>query len=142
MSEQLGTDLIGFTLHQAIGPAASAAATTADNEYFGFVPNLDITVTAVKWLPEEAVTGAATNYVTHKLRNLGTAGSGTTDVASLAFSTTAVTASAKVPKAITLSSTATDLDVSAGEVLEWLVDASGSGLACPKGTLHIWYKFQ
>lgn len=142
MSKQYGTDLPGLTLHEVIGPAASAAATTNDQEYFGFVPNLDIEVTAVKWVPEEAFTGAATNYVTMSLRNLGTAGSGTTDMASLACSSTGVSVGAKTPLAITLSSTTANKQASAGEVLEWLIAPSGSGDAIPRGTLHVWYKFQ
>jgi len=75
-------------------------------------------------------------YVTFLVRNLGTNGSGTTDVATLAFSSTSVTASAKVPKALTLASDAT---LDAGEVLVAYIDHAGTGLASDIAILQVDY---
>ena len=114
----------------------SSRAATDDLQNLVLVAPYDITIKAAKVTFASAVTGAATNYFTVRVRNLGTNGSGTTDLASLAFSSTSVTASAKVPKALTLASTAT---ASAGELIAVMIDHAGNGLASPCCTVQFDY---
>jgi hypothetical protein len=95
------------------------------------------TVTAVTYTPEAAITGAATNFRTFRVVNKGQAGSGTTVVASLAFSSGAVTAAAFDEKSITLSGTPGNLVVAEGDMLVWDETVAGTGLASPGGLVRI-----
>jgi len=115
---------------------ASRAATDDKYSNLMFRAPHDITVKRAYVTFLSAITGAATNYCTIRVRNLGTNGSGTTDVATLAFSSTSVTASAKVPKALTLASDAT---LDAGEVLVAYIDHAGTGLASDIAILQVDY---
>jgi hypothetical protein len=95
------------------------------------------TVTSVKYVANAAVTGANTETRTVAVLNKGAAGSGTTSVASLAL-TNGVNIAAAVPKTITLTSTAADKVVAAGDVLQFTSTHSGStGLADPGGFLEV-----
>lgn len=91
-------------------------------------------VTSVSYTPEAAVTGAASPASrTLSLVNKGQAGAGTTTVASLAL-VGGVNLVAFDEKAITLSATAADLVVVAGDELAWLSTAvGGTGLVDPGG---------
>lgn len=91
-------------------------------------------VTSVSYTPEAAVTGAASPASrTLSLVNKGQTGSGSTTVASLAL-VGGVNLVAFDEKAITLSSTAADLVVAAGDELAWLSTAvGGTGLVDPGG---------
>src|SRR4051812_31585848 len=71
------------------------------------------TVTSVVYIPDAALSGANTNSRTVTLYNRGAAGSGTTVVAQLAL-TSGVNLAAFVPKTITLSGTAANLDLADG----------------------------
>lgn len=95
------------------------------------------TVTAVQYVPEAAITGAATDHRTFSLVNKGQAGSGTTTVASLAFDSGSVTASANNEKTITLSGTAANLVLAAGDTLLWRSIHIGTGIADPGGLVRI-----
>ena len=114
---------------------ASRAAT--DNKYSNlmFRAPHDITVKRAYVTFLSAITGTDTNYCTIRIRNLGTNGSGTTDIATLAC-TSGVTASAKVPKALTLASDAT---LDAGEVLVAYIDHAETGLASDIAILQVDY---
>jgi hypothetical protein len=92
------------------------------------------TVTAVSYTPEAAITGDATNNRTFKLINKGLTGVGTTVVASL---TSTATLAADDETAITLSATAADLVVAAGDVLEWNSDANAAGVVDPGGLVQV-----
>lgn len=95
-------------------------------------------VTAVSYTPEAAITGAASPASrTFSLVNKGQAGAGTTTVASLAM-VSGVDGVAYDELAITLSATAADRVVAAGDVLVWLSTAvGGTGLADPGGTVQV-----
>jgi hypothetical protein len=93
-------------------PAVSTA-NASDDTVLGQAP-FACTVTSVQYVPEAAITGAATNHRTVSLVNRGQAGSGTTTVASLAFDSGSVTAAANDEKTITLSGTAANLTLAAG----------------------------
>lgn len=98
------------------------------------------TITSVDWIPDTNVTGTATNFFTLNVRNRTTAGAGTAIPAALAFSAGGVTATAQVPGAITLSGTAADLVLAAGDVITAEKAVTGTGLACPAGTIVVHVK--
>lgn len=94
------------------------------------------TVTSVSYIPVTAVTGAATNNRTYALVNKGQAGAGTTVVASLNMAS-GVNAAAGDEKAITLSVTAADLVVAAGDILAFTSTHIGTGIADPGGLVQV-----
>ena len=94
------------------------------------------TVTGVTYTPDAAITGANTNTRRVALLNKGDDGSGTTIVAELQFNS-GVDAVAGDEEAITLSATAANLDVAAGDVLAWESEAVGTGLADPGGLVQV-----
>lgn len=95
------------------------------------------TVSAVKYVPDTVLTGANTDSRTLVLVNKGQSGSGSTVVATKAF-TSGVNAPADTPTAITLSATAANLVVAANDVLAWQSTHVGStGLADPGGLVQV-----
>lgn len=105
------------------------------NTVIAVVPQ-DGTVTGVSYVPNSAITGANTDTRKVVLVNKGAAGSGTTAIATLQFNS-GVNASAAVAKAITLSSAASDLVVSAGDILQWQSTHVGNGITDPGGLVKI-----
>lgn len=93
-------------------------------------------VTSVTYLPVAARAGAATNSRTLNLINKKQDGTGTTSVASLAL-VAGVDLAAFDEKAITITSTAADYAVAAGDVLQWQSLHVGTGIVDPGGTLVI-----
>jgi hypothetical protein len=93
-------------------------------------------VTGVTYTPASALTGANTNSVTFKVINKGTSGSGTAVVAELAF-VSGVNAAANDEKALTLSGTASKLEVADGDVLTLEEATVGEGLAAPAGEVTV-----
>lgn len=114
----------------------AAAAGVAQDQVIGPVP-FSGAVSLVEFIPEADVTGAATNYRTFRVVNKGQDGNGTTLVASLPFSSGAVTATDFDAKAITLSGTPANLTVVAGDVLAWDETIAGTGLATPGGKIRV-----
>lgn len=106
-----------------------------DDTIVGQAP-FDCTVTSVEYIPEAAITGAATNNRTVSLINKGQAGSGTTVVASLNFDN-GVNASAANERAITLSATAADRVLAAGDTLLWRSLHILTGITDPGGLIRI-----
>jgi hypothetical protein len=96
----------------------------------------EVTYTAVA-----AVTGAASpSSRTLSLINHGQAGAGTTVVASLALVAT-VNLVAFDEKNLTLSATAADLNVVAGDILEFRsAPVGGTGLVDPGGTVSVTFE--
>lgn len=115
-------------------PAVSTAG-NSDDTVLAHAP-FSGTVTAVEYVPEAAITGAATNNRTVSLVNKGQAGSGTTVVATLNFAS-GVNAVANDQKTIPLSATAADLVVAEGDVLQWRSVAVGTGIADPGGLVKV-----
>ncbi|GGM04780.1 hypothetical protein GCM10010099_21130 [Streptomyces cinereus] len=116
-------------------PAVSTA-NASDDTVLGQAP-FACTVTGVEYVPEAAITGAATNHRSFSVVNKGQAGSGTTTVASLAFDSGSVTASANNERTITLSGTAANLDLAAGDTLLWRSLAVGTGITDPGGVVRV-----
>jgi hypothetical protein len=94
-------------------------------------------VSSVSYTPISTLTGAATNYRTLRLVNKGSDGSGSTVIASLAFSGSGVVATADDEKAITLSGTAANLVVAQGDILAWDETVAGTGLDSPGGLVQV-----
>lgn len=113
--------------------AGQATAGTAD-EFTGFVAPFDLKITGVKWVPAAAVTADGTNFFTLNLRNR-TTGAGSALPASRSYAAT--NSVAFVAEAMTLSGTAADLLVAAGDVLTVSKVNSGTGLAMPDGTVQV-----
>lgn len=93
-------------------------------------------VSTVTYTPPTKLTGANTNSRTLKLINKGAAGEGTTVVAELAF-VSAVNANANDETALTLSGTASKLEVASGDVLTLESLHVGEGLADPGGEVTV-----
>lgn len=115
---------------------ALTAATTGD-QVVGEAPFTG-TVTAVTFTPEAAITGDNTNTRTLTLQNKGQAGSGTTTVATLAF-TTGNNGVAFDEKAFTLSGTSANLNVVEGDILVVVETVGGTGLANPGGRIEVMF---
>lgn len=115
-------------------PAVSTAGND-DDTVIGQAP-FDCTVTAVEYVAEAAITGAATNHRTVSLVNKGQAGSGTTTVATLTFDT-GVNAAANNERALTLSATAANLDLEEGDTLQWRSVHVATGIADPGGVVRV-----
>lgn len=95
------------------------------------------TVTGVTYTPESNITGANTDTRTLTVVNKGSDGNGTTVVATLAL-TSGVNANDFDEKTFTLSGTAADLVVAAGDILAFVSTHSGStGLADPGGMIAV-----
>lgn len=109
---------------------ATAAGADASDRYV--VAPFDGKVTGARVITAAAITGANTESRTIQVFNRGQAGSGTTLVASKAF-TSGVNAAANDETALTLTATAADLIVAAGDVLEAVsLHVGATGLAGPE----------
>ena len=115
-----------------------AAVSTAGNDLDSVVSQapFDCTVTKVEYIPVAAITGANTNTRSVTLFNKGQTGSGTTTVATLQFDS-GVNAAASDEKAITLSGTAANLVLAAGDTLLWRSLHIGTGQTDPGGLVRV-----
>lgn len=125
----------GFTKVEERTVAAVAANADAERNVLT-VPWAG-TVTNVTYSPDSVLTGANTDSRTVVLVNKGQSGSGTTVVATKAF-TSGVNAPADDITTITLSVVAGATTVAAGDVLAWQSTHVGStGLADPGGLVTV-----
>ncbi len=127
-------DLLGRHKSTTKLPTALATAGTVD-EIVAFRAPFNCTVTAVRYLPAAALSGVTATEVTLAVDNRGLDGLGTTEIASLSFITT-VDAVAFDEKAITLSTTAADLDAVEGDIITIVKTVTSTGLALD-GTVEI-----
>lgn len=93
-------------------------------------------VSSVTYVPDTAITGQNTNTRAIRVRNRGTAGTGTTIVAEKQFDT-GTNAAQFDETPITLSATPANLVVAAGDVLEAFSDAVLTGMADPGGKIRV-----
>lgn len=94
------------------------------------------TVESVTYAPNALITGANTNTRRVALINRGQSGSGSAVVAELQFNS-GVNGPAFDEKSLTLSATTANLKLVEGDILEWLSDAVGTGLADPGGLVVV-----
>jgi hypothetical protein len=133
----LATELRGTLKHQHYLPAQATLGT--DDNWPVWVAPANATITAVSFVPSAAVTADGTNYSIYTLTNK-TTGAGTTSIATRSWIATNSVAS--TPEAMTLSGTAANLDVAAGDSVEVVKTHSGNGLVIPDGTIVISYKLR
>lgn len=107
--------------------ALASAATNGEQDKASFVAPYAMKLEAAYLAFIAALTGAATNHPKFSIINKGAAGTGTTEMAALAFATTAVTAGAGAPKALTLSTTPANLLVAAGDIIAIVSEQVGTG---------------
>ncbi|WP_410676660.1 hypothetical protein [Amycolatopsis sp. cmx-4-68] len=127
------TDLAGDLLWTfEIPPTAAGTAL----EQPGLILPKNALITSARWVPGAAVTANVTNFATISLRNRGAAGAGAVQPAT-PRSYASGNSVANVAESLALSSTATDLQPAAGDVLTVSIAHSGTGLAIPAGLLQV-----
>jgi hypothetical protein len=105
-------------------PAQGTAATVTQYNFGEAKENSDVSEAAI--FPNASITGAATNNRRFRVINRGTDGTGTTVVAELATAS-GVNPAAGDEVALTLSGTAANLEVSAGDVIGFEDGVNGTG---------------
>lgn len=119
--------------------AVTDAATDGVNASFSPVMPVKGTIVRVLFIPSAGVTANATNFRTITVRNKGTNGlSGTTAVASRSWAATNSVAS--TPEQYTLSGTAANLEVQAGDVLDLNQSHTAAGLIIAAGAFVIYVR--
>jgi hypothetical protein len=138
-----GDRMAGFKIPMSLGALASGATNTAQ-EICRFVAPHAMKLAAAYVTFISALTGAATNYVSVWVRNRGTAGTGTVEMATLAFSTTAVIAAADIARALTIeATTVANLLIEEGEQVSIKIGTGGgSGAVYPIGHFHAHFTLQ
>ena len=124
--------------HTVTLQVAAMASATTDNEQLGFVVPFNAKVTAVKWVPSANVTANGTNYSTLSVRNRKADASGSALPAARSYAAT--NSSQFVPEDCTLSGTAADLLLSAGDVLTIQMIHTASGVVIPARIVRISYQ--
>lgn len=124
---------IGFPL-----PVNSAAYTaTGDTTNAGPTVPFKGTVARVSFIPSAAITANGTNFSTITVQNKGTNGlSGTTAVASRVWS--AINSVQSVEELFILNATPANLEVAAGDVLQFVQTHTGTGLIIPAGVFVVY----
>ncbi len=138
---RLGIPYPGFKIPVSLGALASGA-TNDDQEVARFVAPHDMKLAAAYAVFISALTGAATNNILFSIRNVGTDGDETVDMATLDFETTAVLVDAMAPIAFTLDTTAENLLISEGEVVSIKAVHQGDGIAYPIGNFVAHFTLQ
>lgn len=124
--------------HQTILHAEAAPVGTAGDDLasvVGVVPYAGA-VESVEYVPADDITGAATNNRRLRLVNKGDDGAGTAVVAEIQF-TNGTDAAGFAASALTLSGTAANLLVAAGDVLAWESTSVGTGITDPGGHVRV-----
>jgi hypothetical protein len=112
-------------------PVAAAAAAADDAGNYVVAPFAGV-LSAAEIIPAATLTGANTESRTVQVHNRGQAGAGTTLMASKAF-VSGVNAPIEDATSLTLSATAADLVVAAGDVIEVTsLHVGATGLAGPE----------
>lgn len=116
-------------------PAASAGDSSAILKSL-FVASEDIEITAVHFIPATAQAGANTNTATLALRNIGSDGTGDSNIVTFP-QTSGNDLAAHVPA--DFGGALDNEDVNTGDVLAWHRTKVGDGVASPAGTVIIEY---
>lgn len=101
-----------------------------------FVAPYNATIKSASWTPAAAITANGTNYFTLSFFNRGDDGSGTVQWAT-ARALSATNGAKGTAESLTLSSTASNLQVTAGDVINIENAPSGTGLVCPGGVVTL-----
>jgi hypothetical protein len=119
-------------------PGQGTAGTVDD--WVVMVADQNITVTGVTIVPNAAITANGTNFFDLTLVNKGGAAGGSTSVATRSWAAT--NSAAFVAEAMTLSGTAANLNVAAGDVLDLARTVTASGLAMPDMLVVVKFKLR
>lgn len=137
---------VDFELHRNPPRAyvfVGGMATAATAKKFALLrAHKDLTVTAVRWIPQAAVTGAATDNFALGVINAALDGTGTTAVTTVKTYASGTNSVALDIEAFTLSATAANLDIDEGEVLALDRTVNGTGLAMPEGIIEVEFEFR
>lgn len=129
-------DIAGRHQHIAFHPGAAAATATSSEVIFEAMNACRIK--RVAFIASATVTGQATDYFALDILNVGTAGAGTTAIATaITFSTAPIVATALDALEFTLSTTDATIKLAAGEVLTVKRTKTGSGLLMPSGNFIV-----
>lgn len=129
-------DLSGVHTERVRLPTALATAGTEDIVAL-FVAPFNLTVEAVRLVPQAAITGETDTQLTLTIMNRGAAGDGTTAIATLVFDDD-LDAVAFVDQEFTLSATAANLNVDEGHVIAIDKTVVSTGLGV-EGVIEIDY---
>lgn len=128
-------EMSGFGFPLAVNSAAYTA--TGDTTNAGPTMPFKGTVSKVTFVPSAAITANGSNFSTITVQNKGTNGlAGSTAVASRVWS--AVNSVQSVEELLTLSGTAANLEVAAGDVLQFVQTHTGTGLAIAAGVFVVY----
>lgn len=134
MAEQpRGTTLPGTKVLTLRNASILVAATTGKQALWQNREGSKIKITAIDWLPDTAVTGAATNNLALEVINAGLDGLGTTSIADKITYASGTDAAALDEKAQVLSTTAANLEIDDKEVIALDKTNNGTGLPLPAG---------
>lgn len=117
-----------------------ATAATADSWPL-LKADATIVITGVTWTPAAVVTGAATNNFALAVQNKGQAGVGTTAVTATKTYASGTDSVAHDAEELTLSTTAANLKLVAGDVLVLVRTVNGTGIAMPDGLCEVHFQY-
>lgn len=126
--------------HQVRVSLPAMTGATADDEFVVEVAGTNAVIKAVRFIPGAAVTANVTNFTILSVRNRKADASGTALPASRTWAAT--NSVAQVADVCTLSATASDLLVSAGDVLTVQRLHTAAGLVIPAGVVEIDYQIR
>lgn len=119
----------------AVSLPAQGTAGGTSSAVVGEAP-YDGVVKAVTFIPNATITGASTNNRKFALVNKKQDGSGTTEIASVTYNN-GTNAAGFDRSALTLSGTAANLEIDAGDVLAVVETVNGSGMTHSGGRLQV-----
>lgn len=131
-------EMAGDLLVRAFVPGQGTAGTPDD--WAILEAEQAITITGARLIPNAAITANGSNFFDLALINKGAAGAGNTSVATRSWAAT--NSVAFVPEAMTLSGTAANLNLAAGDVLDLARTVTGTGLAMPDMLVVVKYRLR
>lgn len=123
-------------LKQTFRARVALTAAGTDDEEVLFVAPYTGAVTAVRYNPDAAITGATATATTLAVRNRGAAGAGTTVMASIAF-ITGTNAVAFDETTVPLHATVANRDAVAGDVITFQKTHASTGTATPDAEVEV-----
>lgn len=142
MSERSRVTQIPGTLCSVVNVDAQAKGTHTSTVLFPNEWESSIVINGAYWVPNAAITPTSTHIFAIQLQNVGLLGVGSTAVTSaLTVNVAYGSVTALVPIALTLSTTAANLVLAAGEVLALVKTETSNGNALPTGKLALTYQF-
>lgn len=115
---------------------AEGTAGTGGTYAVGRTPAAAGAVSAIRYIPDTAVTGAATNNKKLAVQNRGADGTGTTEIGSITFAS-GTNAPQLDDTTVPLSGTAANLDVAAGVMIAVVTTVNGTGIVLPAGLIEV-----